>query len=187
MTEMQPTRTELSESEEQVIETIGGLIHFWSFSKHHGRIWALLYLREEPLASPDIQDLLDMSAGLVSMSLKELQHWDVVRKVWVKGDRKDYYTANTDLWAMITRVLREREYNLILQSIEDLDTALGDIETTEPVTDGSDLSAKEIEYMKPRVAQLNEVIRTFANFVDVLLNQAEANLEDLRTKMSLPD
>jgi DNA-binding transcriptional regulator GbsR (MarR family) len=95
MTEINPTRTELSEAEEQVIETIGGLIHFWSFSKHHGRIWALLYMREEPLASPDIQHLLEMSAGLVSMSLKELQHWDVVRKVWVKGDRKDYYTANT--------------------------------------------------------------------------------------------
>ena len=185
MTEIEPTRTELSEAEEQVIETIGGLIHFWSFSKHHGRIWALLYLRKEPLASPDIQHLLEMSAGLVSMSLKELQHWDVVRKVWVKGDRKDYYTANTDLWAMITRVLREREYNLILQSIDTLDDALGDLETTDPSADGP--TQPELDYMKPRVEQLNEVIQTFANFVDVLLNQAEANLEDLRDKMSLPD
>jgi DNA-binding transcriptional regulator GbsR (MarR family) len=185
MTEIQPTRPELTEAEEQVIETIGGLIQFWSFSKHHGRIWALLYLRQEPLASPDIQNLLEMSAGLVSMSLKELQHWDVVRKVWVKGDRKDYYTANTDLWAMITRVLREREFNLVLQSIENLDDALGELETTEPA-EGTPTQA-ELDYMKPRVEQLTEVIRTFASFVDTLLNQAEANLEDLRTKMSLPD
>lgn len=188
MTEIKETRKELTQSEEHVIETIGGLIHFWSFSKHHGRIWALLYLRQEPLASPDIQTLLDMSAGLVSMSLKELQHWDVVRKVWVKGDRKDYYTANTDLWAMITRVLREREYNLILSSIETLDDALGEIETSEPTpADQEGLSAEEIAYMKPRVEQLTEVIQTFAKFVDVLLNQAEANLEELRNKMSLPD
>jgi hypothetical protein len=86
---------------------------------------------------------------------------------------------------MITRVLREREYNLILQSIDTLDDALGELETTDAVDAGP--TAHEIAYMKPRVAQLNEVIRTFASFVDVLLNQAEANLEDLRDKMSLPD
>lgn len=175
---MQPP---LTEPEISVIETIGELIDFWGFSKHHGRIWALLFLREEPFSSPDIQSLLEMSAGLVSMSLKELQHWDVVHKVWVKGDRKDYYTANTDLWHMVTRVLREREYHLIQSSIHDLDEALGDLETTVP---DENLTEERIDYMKPRVEHLVELSEAFATFLNFLLTNAEANMGELKQKMS---
>ncbi len=170
---MQPP---LLDSEITVIETIGDLIDFWGFSKHHGRIWALLYLREEPCSSPDIQQLLEMSAGLVSMSLKELLHWDVVEKVWVKGDRKDYYVANTDLWHMMSRVIREREQNLIQSCIRNLDDALGDLETTE--------SDERIAYMKPRVQHLLSLSESFAAFLNFLLNNAEANIGDLQRDMA---
>lgn len=171
----------LSQPEIQVIETIGELIDFWGFSKHHGRIWALLYLREQPFSSPDIQDMLEMSAGLVSMSLKELQHWDVVQKVWVKGDRKDYYTANTDIWHTVTRVLREREYHLIQGSIHSLDDALGELETT---TETDILTPERLAYVKPRVQHLLELSETFAGFLNFLLTNAEANMNDLRDRMT---
>lgn len=185
MCESAMSREQLTEPELRVIETIGDFIKFWGFSKHHGRIWALLYLSEEPLSSPDIQQFLDMSAGLVSMSLKELQHWDVIIKVWVQGDRKDYYTANTDVWHMITRVMREREYHLIESSKRELDDALGDLETTEPT---EELTAEHIEYMKPRVEALVELSESFASFLNTLLNQAEANLEDLKKQLgNLPE
>lgn len=176
---MQPP---LTEPEIQVIETIGELIDFWGFSKHHGRIWALLFLREDPCSSPDIQRLLEMSAGLVSMSLKELHHWDVVEKVWVKGDRKDYYTANTDLWHTVTRVMREREYHLIQGSIQTLDDALGELETTAP--DDETLPRHRVEYMKPRVQHLLDLSENFARFLNFLISNAEANMGDLRTLMA---
>lgn len=175
---MQPS---LTEPEIEVIETIGELIDFWGFSKHHGRIWALLYLREEPFSSPEIQRLLDMSAGLVSMSMKELLHWDVVEKVWVKGDRKDYYTANIDLWHMVTRVMREREYHLIQSCIRSLDDALGELETTPP--DDEDLPPERVEYMKPRVQHLLDLSESFAGFLNFLLSNAEASMGELKNKM----
>lgn len=176
---------ELTAAEIRVVETIGEFIKFWGFSKHHGRIWALLYLNEEPLSSPDIQSMLDMSAGLVSMSVRELQHWDVIVKVWVQGDRKDYYEANTDVWHMITRVMREREYHLIESSKRDLDDALGELETTEP---SEALSAERIAYMKPRIEALIELSESFAKFLNVLLSQAEANIDELRKQLgNLPE
>ncbi len=171
----------LSQPEVQVIETIGELIDFWGFSKHHGRIWALLYLREEPFSSPDIQKMLEMSAGLVSMSLKELQHWDVVQKLWVKGDRKDYYTANIDIWHTVTRVMREREYHLIQNSIRSLDDALGELETT---TETDVLTPERIAYIAPRIQHLLQLSETFATFLNFLLSNAEANMGDLRTRMA---
>lgn len=174
------TQPQLTETERKVIEAVGDLISFWSFSKHYGRIWALLYVRREPFSSPEIQELLDMSAGLVSMSLKELQHWDVVQKVWVQGDRKDYYTANIDLWHMVTRVVREREYHLLENFSRNLDEALGDLETTEPT---GAVSEERIEYMKPRVQHLLEVSESFALFLNFLLTNAEASVSELQKKM----
>jgi DNA-binding transcriptional regulator GbsR (MarR family) len=171
----------LSKPEIQVIETIGELIDFWGFSKHHGRIWTLLYLREEPFSSPDIQEMLQMSAGLVSMSIKELAHWEVVQKVWVKGDRKDYYTANTDVWHTMTRVVREREYHLIQNSITSIDDALGELETT---TETDILTPERVAYVKPRIEHLLDISETFSRFVNFLLTNAEANMSELKQRMS---
>ena len=175
----------LSEPEIQVIETIGDFIKFWGFSRHHGRIWALLYLSQEPLASPDIQGLLDISAGLVSMSLKELLRWDVIAKVGVPKDRKDYYSAQTDVWQMITRVMREREYLAIRTSMRDLDDALGDLETREP---DENLSGEDLEYLKPRVEALISLSETFSKLLSMILDQTELNLDGLKNSVgNLPD
>lgn len=174
---------QLSEPEVRVIETVGEYIKFWGFSKHHGRIWALLYLSEKPLSSPDIQEVLQMSAGLVSMSIKELLHWDVILRVWVKGDRKDYYNANTDVWHMVTRVMREREYHLLQSSHRELDDALGELETTEG---SSELTTEHIEFLKPKVQALSELAGMFSTLLDGLLTQAELNLEDVRERGELP-
>jgi DNA-binding transcriptional regulator GbsR (MarR family) len=172
----------LSESERQIVETIGDFIKFWGFSKHHGRIWALLYISEVPLNSRDIQSHLEMSSGLVSMSIKELLHWDVLLKVSIPRDRKDYYRANADVWHMITKVMREREYQLIQMSMRGLDDALGEIETDEAV------SPERLAYLKPRLEALIELAETFATFLSMLLNQAEANIQDLRRIMgNLPE
>ena len=54
----------------------------------------------------DLRELLKLSSGAVSMTLSELSRWGVVRKVWIQGERKDYYTAEVNLWRMISRVFR---------------------------------------------------------------------------------
>ena len=173
----------LSPPERKTIESVGELIKFWGFSKHHGRIWTLLYLREAPQCSADIQDLLQMSAGLVSMSVKELLHWEVIAKVWVEGDRRDFYAANTDLWRMMTRVVREREAHLLAGARRNLDDALGDLETTLP---DEDLTREQIAYMAPRLQHLVDLIEQFSLVVSILMDQSEASLFDLRKIMSRP-
>lgn len=172
----------LSEPEKNVVETIGEFIKFWGFSKHHGRIWALLYLSEEPLNASDIQSALEMSAGLVSMSIKDLVHWDVIVRVWVQGDRKDYFRANHDVWHMVTRVMREREYQMITSSARNLDDSLGELETS------LEISKERLEFLKPRIEALIELSGSFAAFLNVLLTQAEANIEELkRISAKLPE
>lgn len=62
-----------------------------------GQIYALLFLSAEPLSLDDIVDELKVSKGNVSINIRILEDYKLVRKIWVKGSRRDYYSAVTDL------------------------------------------------------------------------------------------
>jgi DNA-binding transcriptional regulator GbsR (MarR family) len=93
----------------KVADAVGGLMEAWGFKRNMGRVWAMLYLEQRPLSAADIGERLSLSTGAMSMLLTELQEWSVVRKTWVPGERRDYYEAETSIWKMVSRVLRERE------------------------------------------------------------------------------
>jgi len=101
-----------------VAESVGALIEFWGFRSVLGRIWAILYLSEDPLPSAEICSRLSISSGAASMALAELEHWAVVRRIRRAGDRREYFEAETDVWKMISRVLRERELTQIERTLE---------------------------------------------------------------------
>ena len=115
---------QLLESERIVVDTIGRLLEFLGFKRNMGRIWAIIYLSDRPLAAPDLRVRLRISSGAVSMTLAELTRWGVIKKLWIQGDRRDYYVAEGDLWKMISRVLRERERAQIIEAIEAFESAL---------------------------------------------------------------
>src|SRR5262249_47004067 len=77
----------------------------------------------DPLGAADVADRLQMSAGAVSMTLTELTKWGTIRKAWRPGERRDFFEAETSIWKMITRVLRERELGLVRDTAEALAAA----------------------------------------------------------------
>jgi DNA-binding transcriptional regulator GbsR (MarR family) len=87
----------LWESELLVSDAIGRLMEFWGFKRNMGRIWTILYLSETPLTAVDLRARLKISTGSVSMTIKELMHWGVVKKVWIQGQRKDHFVAEANL------------------------------------------------------------------------------------------
>jgi HTH-type transcriptional regulator, glycine betaine synthesis regulator len=102
----------------EVAEAVGSLMEFWGFKRVMGRIWGLLYLRGDALPASDLCDQLSISSGAASMALSELEHWGVVRRIRRPGDRREYFEAETDIWKMISRVLRERELAQIERVLE---------------------------------------------------------------------
>ncbi len=62
-------------------------------NKVGGQIYALLFISDEPLSLDDIADQLGVSKSNVSINIRMLEEYDLVRKVWIKGSRKDYYGA----------------------------------------------------------------------------------------------
>lgn len=94
-------------------DAIGDVIEHWGFRKVLGRLWTVLYLSEDPLPATDLADRLSLSSGAISMALSELQEWGVVKRVWVPGERREFFVAETDFWKMISKVVSERERYLV--------------------------------------------------------------------------
>ena len=107
----------------EVADAVGALMEFWGFKRVMGRVWTILYLRGEPLAAADLCEQLEISSGAASMTLAELEHWGVVRRTRRPGDRREYFEAETDIWKMISRVLRERELSQVQRALEVFDRA----------------------------------------------------------------
>ncbi len=105
-------------SELLAADAVGDVVEHWGFRKALGRIWTVLYLAGEPLSAAALGERLQMSAGAVSMSLTELQRWAVVRRVWVPGERREFYEAEVDFWKMISKVVSERE-RFLVRSVKD--------------------------------------------------------------------
>lgn len=116
------------QAELDVADTIGQLMQFWGFKRPMGRIWTILYLSSEPMTAADLAERLKMSSGGVSMTVSELLKWGAVRKTWKPGERRDYYEAETSVWKLVRRVLRERELRLVREVSEQLCKAEGTLD-----------------------------------------------------------
>ncbi|HEX8821194.1 MAG TPA: MarR family transcriptional regulator [Archangium sp.] len=104
-------------------DAVGNVIEFWGFKRNQGRVWALLYLRGEPLTAGEIERELDLSKGGVSMLLRDLERWGVVRRVRLPQDSAWRYGAETDLIRMVSHVIEEREAGFIERIRADLGEA----------------------------------------------------------------
>ena len=118
-----PPRTSSRRARDLGIDTCGRIAEFWGFTRTMGRTFGLLYLSREPLPQTEIQKRLGISAGSASMTLAALGRWGVVHRVWVRGQRREHYQAETDFWKMISGVLNERERREIGAAVEAVERA----------------------------------------------------------------
>lgn len=125
---MEPTTEH--EAELLAADAIADVIEHWGFRRTLGRTWTVLYLHGDALPAADLGERLQMSAGAVSTTLTELQRWGVVRKVWIPGERRDFFEAETDFWKMISKVVHERERFLVVSVRERLARAQAALKRT---------------------------------------------------------
>ncbi len=81
----------------------------WGINRTVGQIYALLFASAEPLNADQIMEKLGFSRSNVSMGLKELQTWNLVRLIHRPGDRRDYFAAPDDIWTIVRTLAEERK------------------------------------------------------------------------------
>ena len=89
------------------IEDAGNLTQALGFGRVTGQIYALLYFSADPSSLDDLKRELAISKGSASMCVRQLETLGAVQRVWVKGDRKDYYQANDYFGQIIRRGVQE--------------------------------------------------------------------------------
>jgi len=106
--------------EDLVVDAVGNVIEFWGFKRNQGRVWALIFLRGTPMSAQELQEALGLSKGAVSMLTRELERWEVLRRVRVPNSSSWRFDVETDLRRMISNVFREREAVFITRVRADL-------------------------------------------------------------------
>lgn len=128
----------LERAQHNFIEGIGHLSSSLGFSKVMGQLYALLYFSEKPLSLDDMVKRLAISKGSASINIRELEEKGAVKKIWMKGSRKDFYEAETDLAKMVkNRIALSAKWrmdeiiNIIQKSEELLQNAKGNSNNNE--------------------------------------------------------
>lgn len=101
----------------------------WGINRTVGQIYALLFVSRTPLHADDMVEQLGVSRSNVSMGLKELQAWRLVRMTHLPGDRRDYFSAPDDVWTIFKTLAEERQRREVEPTLSMLRDAL--IETPE--------------------------------------------------------
>jgi DNA-binding transcriptional regulator GbsR (MarR family) len=125
-------------------------------SQLQGRIFGALYLEAEPLSLDDIADALDQSKSNISINIRGLVDWHLVRRVTVAGSRRDHYEAATDFWRVMQEIMERRFRWNLRQVIATCD------ETSRTSSERSAGRDKERRFVEERLAAL----RQFAAGVD---------------------
>ncbi len=99
---------ELTPQNERFVLHFGEMGSRWGVNRTVGQIYALLFLHPEPLNADDIGETLSFSRSNVSLGLKELQSWRLVKLTHKVGDRRDYFETPKDVWE-IFRILMEEK------------------------------------------------------------------------------
>jgi DNA-binding transcriptional regulator GbsR (MarR family) len=104
----QPTAAALREAQDRFVSAWGQMGGAWGISRTMAEVHALLYITGEPMNTDEIMERLQISRGNASMSLRALLDWGIVQRTHKRGDRKEYFGAEQDVWSLFRAIVRER-------------------------------------------------------------------------------
>jgi len=152
----------LKEGKAKFIESWGTIGSNWGINRTMAMIHALLLVSPEPLSADEVMEELSISRGNANMNLRALIDWNLIYKALKAGERKEFFTAEKDMYKVIKAVIvqrKKRELEPLLRVLDELSTVTGD-------------SSEE--------QQFREVIRD----IKLFSNKADSTLESLISSKS---
>jgi DNA-binding transcriptional regulator GbsR (MarR family) len=98
----------LREARDEFVSQWGAIGSAWGINRTMAQIHALLITAPAPLSTDDVMTELKISRGNAHSNLRDLVSWGLVRSVVRKGERKEFFEAEKDVWRMFCIVIRER-------------------------------------------------------------------------------
>lgn len=108
----------------QFVSHFGEMGSRWGINRTVGQIYALIFISQRALNADEIAETLEFSRSNVSMGLKELQAWRLVRMKHLPGDRREYFEAPSDVWEIFRVLAEERRRREVEPTLSMLRMAL---------------------------------------------------------------
>lgn len=160
-----------------LIDHVGEKSERFGFPKIAGLMEGLLLLTNGSLSLDEIAERLEVSKPSVSTNIRLLERWKVVRRVFNRGDRKNYYEIAGDLGEIETEVVStivrdeiERMKRLLARSTGELDEMTGTNED----------EAGEIEFVKKRLAEMSEYIEAVEHFLRLAMQDGKFTAANIK-------
>lgn len=106
---MNATAVRLKELRDEFVAQWGAMGSQWGINRTMAQIHALLMTAADPMTTDEVMEELEISRGNAHGNLKELVAWGLVRSVLRKGERREYFEAEKDVWKIFITVARERK------------------------------------------------------------------------------
>ena len=109
--------------------------------------------------------------------IRLLERWKVVRRVFSRGDRKNYYEIAGDLGEIETEIMStivkdeiEKMQRLLERSSSDL----------KDMTGGDEEETKEIEFVRMRVTEMSEYIEAVEHLLRVVMQDGKVTAANIK-------
>ena len=119
----------LHEAKQQFISSWGAFGTHWGINRTMAQIHALLLITPDPLSAEEIMEQLNISRGNANMNIRDLINWGLVQRILLTGERKEFFSAEKDIWKVVKQIVKERkkrELEPMLSMLDDLRAVEGD-------------------------------------------------------------
>ena len=140
----------------------------WGINRTVGQIYALLYLSDRPLNAEEIVEALGVSRSNVSMGLKELDSWRLVRKRHLPADRRDHFEAPDDVWEILRILAEERRKREVDPTLTLLRDVLMETSTS-----------PEERHAQGRMREMHDLIELLTGWADDVQKLPDQDLKQL--------
>jgi DNA-binding transcriptional regulator GbsR (MarR family) len=147
-------KTQTIEAKEKFIQLWGEMGPKWGVNKTMAQIHSLLMVSSKPLSTDEIMEELHISRGNANMNLRGLIDWGLVRRAAIKGERREYFQCEKDVWKIFCIVARERKRREIEPVIQTLQECLS-------------IAEKEASPVRDQITALLDFLKT----ADVVLGK----------------
>lgn len=154
--------SDLIKAQDIFVEKVNQVCGKFGLNNVMAQLYAILYINARPMSLNEMVERLNVSKGSVSVNIRALERYGAVRRMWVKGSRKDYYEAESD----ISKVIIERVKSMASRTLSEIEEMLDAASPSLNSIAGCSASEKEsIGIFKARI----EKLRAFYNDAKTML------------------
>jgi DNA-binding transcriptional regulator GbsR (MarR family) len=167
---------QLRRVQDEFIRRWGEMGQTWGINRTMAEIHALLYITGKPQSTDAVMDRLNISRGNVSMSLRALCDWGIIRRLHRRGERREYFESLSDVWEIFSIIAAERKRR-------EMDPVLEAIKQCQQLLDEQRLGAasrtEDVQLTRERLGSMQEFMEVTNKIFNAFVSNTRSGLNRL--------